>query len=169
MGYNKRSHLYLLGIIIISFSISFCSDERDKNLVNSYYVELVNFNDSLRQFISEGIAGKASFFKNNKLEVVSENYLTESYSDIHYFNIINKQEDNFRDGIKKIRVEFIGEYSIDSIRYRLQKYKYDNEQWNKISDMGTIIGTTTFKRAKLFAFKDFVKQIIDNIVYYTYD
>ncbi|MEP7255693.1 MAG: hypothetical protein ABI666_07940 [Ferruginibacter sp.] len=132
-------------------------------------MELINFNDSLKEFISANINGKVSFYKNDKLEIISLNYITENYPDMHYFKNTGEIGKPIKAGSKKIRVEFSGNYSVDSIKYLVQKYRYENEEWKKISNMGFITGFSTYKNLREYALKEYGNQIIKTVVTYTYD
>lgn len=164
---KRRIRLVLISSLIFSFFS--CSDNKKTNTANTFYVEVVNFNDSLNQYISDHIFGKVSYYKKNKLEVISVNYITDYFPDMHYFKDATELKNTVKEDARKIRVEFQGNYSVDSIRYSLQKYKYSDNQWKKISDMGFLKGTTTYKRAKEYAIKEFGKQIVNNIITYSYN
>ena len=86
--FNKpiiRSVLFCLTFIYIG-----CSEKNKSNTSNTYYIEIVNFNDSLKQYVSDNIFGKVSFFKKDKLEILSVNYITDDFPEMHYFkNIID--------------------------------------------------------------------------------
>lgn len=165
--YNFKLWLLIFGFTTI-ISIGCSSSEKAKTDI--FYVDLVNFNnDSLKNQVSESIFDKVSFYQNKKLEILSANYVTEDFPDMHYFKNAQTLDNNIQPGTKKIKVEFGGNYTIDSIRYSLQKYIYSDNKWIKTSDMGFIKGTTTYKKAKEFAIKEFGKQIVNNIVVYTYN
>jgi len=70
---------------------------------------------------------------------------------------------------KKIRIEFGGKFTNDSITYSLQKFLYRGKQWKKTSDMGFIKGTNTYYRAKMFAVDQYGTQILNNVVLYSYN
>lgn len=159
-----RSVLTLL-VIIIFFS---CSQREKDNLSNTYYVEFINFNDSLKQFVANDLFGKVTYYKKNELKIVSLNYETDEYPDMHYFKNITEAGENIKPGIKKIKIEQVGNYSKDSINYSLQKYSYSNKQWVKVSDMGVITKSTTFKYTGRFDIKEYIKPIVNSIVTYTY-
>ena len=172
MDYKKRIKLFtvlaLTGLICII--ITGCSDTEKSNADNTFYIELVNFtNDSLKKKVSEDIFGKVSYYKNKKIEILSLNYVTEDYPDMHYFKNTEGLGQDIKTNTKKIRIECRGGYTVDSISYSLQKFIYSNKQWVKISDMGFIKGTTTYKKAKEYAINEFAKQIVNNTVVYTYN
>ena len=159
-----------LGLVVgLIFSFSSCSDKEKENTSNTFYVEIVNFNDSLEQHISKHIFGKVSYYKNNKLEIVSVNYLTDEFPDIHYFKSTKELKNTIEEDTRKIRIELQGNYSVDSVTYSLQKYKYSNNQWKKISDMGFLKETTTFKNAKQYAMHEYGELIVNNIILYSYN
>ncbi len=170
MAYNflNKGIIGLTLLIIVVVTFFGCSGNKKSNTSNTYYVEIINFNDSLKQYIAENLFGKVSYYKKGKLEIVSLNYITDDFPDMHYFKSItgNKMVDQ---NTKKINIEFIGNYSVDSIRYSLKKYDYRNNQWIKISDMSFIKATTTYRKAKEFAIREFGNQIINNTVLYSYN
>ncbi len=147
-----------------------CSDQENSNINNTFYIELVNFtNDSLKQNISEKIFGKVSYYKNNELQILSVNYLTDDYPDMHFYKNATELKKEIKPETKKIRIEFGGIFTRDSIKYSLQKFIYRDKQWKKTSDMGFITATNTYYRAKQFAVDQFGKQILNNTVTYTYN
>lgn len=157
--------LFLTGIFFIT-----CSDNKKDNINNTYYFELVNFTkDSLKKAVIENLTGKVSYYKNDKLLILSLNYVTEDHPDMHFFKNADELVTNLKPEIKKVKIKFGGEYSKDSITYSLQKYVYRNSVWVKTSDMGYVKGTTSYKKAKKFAIEEFAKQITNNVVVYTYN
>lgn len=165
-----KKYLFVLPVILITTIFLISCDDTKKANTDIFYVELVNFtNDSLRNQVSENLFGKVSFYKNSKLQIVSANYITENFPDMHYFKNANEIDINIKQGLKKIRVEFGGNYTADSISYSLQKYTFNDKKWVKTSDMGFIKSTNTYQKAKEFAIVEFTKQIINNIVVYTYN
>ena len=169
MRKNMKTKIYkYVGLsLLATFVLTGCS-EKSKHASNTFYIELINFNDSLRNFISANSFGKVAFYKNNKMEILSQNFMTEEYPGMHYLEAIPSDWKNIETGENKIRVEFVGNYSIDSIRYSLQKYKYSNNQWNKVSDLGVLKAVTTFKKAKQFSINEFGKQIVGTVAEYTF-
>jgi hypothetical protein len=164
----KPLHRYS-GFVTIGFILLFtgCFEQSKKNTENTYYVELVNFTkDSLKNAVSDKLFGKVAFYKNNKLEVMSLNYVTEDYPDMHYFDNVEGLGKNIEPETKKIRIEFGGEYTTDSISYSLQKYRYRNNQWVKTNDMGFLKALTDYKN---FIIEEFARQIMYNTILYTYD
>lgn len=160
-------------LVLISFSLLFinsCTNKEKSDIDNTYYIELVNFTkDSLKQNISENIFGKVAYYKKDKLQILSLNYVTDEYPNMHYFKNAQELGKELQPGTKKIRIEFSGEYTIDSISYSLQKFTYRDNEWVKTSDMGFIKATTTYFKAKQFAIKEFSKQIVNTAVAYTYN
>ena len=169
----KKLYKNLTVSVFISFSLLFinsCTDKEKSNTDNTYFIELVNFTkDSLKQNVSENIFGKVAYYKNDKLQILSLNYVTDDYPDMHYFKNAQELGTEIQPGTKKIRIEFGGEYTIDSISYSLQKFTYRDNDWLKTSDMGFMKATTTYFKAKQFAMKEFSKQIVNTAVLYTYN
>lgn len=166
--YNKIGTISPGSWILLSFFAMMGCSENSKPAADTFYIELVNFNDSLRNNISINAFGKVAFYKNKQLQVLSQNFLTEEYPGMHYLEGIPYDDSNIKPGENKIRVEFVGNYSVDSIRYSLQKYKFRNNQWNKISDLGVLKAVTTFKKAKQFSVNEFGKQIVSTVAEYTF-
>jgi len=169
MGFKKLSLFFILATTILLF-FTHCTDQEKSNTANTYYIELVNFNhDSLKQKVSEKIFGKVSYHKENKLEIISVNYLTEDFPDIHFYKSAAELTKDIKPETKKIRIEFGGVFTRDSITYSLQKFVYRDKQWKRISDMGFIKGVNTYKKAKEFAVEQYGKQILSEMVLYTYN
>jgi hypothetical protein len=166
----KRTSLFFTTLIAIILFFAGCADQEKSNIDNTYYIELVNFNhDSLKQNVSKKLFGKVSFYKNNELQIISVNYVTEDYPDMHFFTNAVSLKPEIRPETKKIRIEFGGVYSLDSIKYSLQKFVYRDKQWKKTSDMGFITAiNTSFKTGK-YTVDYFGNEILNNIVTYTYN
>ncbi len=159
-------------ISVISFTLLFftgCINKDKSNTDNTFYIELINFsNDSLKQHVSENIFGKVSFYKNNNLEILSLNYATDNLPDMHYFKNAATLKKDIKADTKKIRIEFKGNFSLDSIKYSLEKYKYKNNQWIKTSNMGEIRNMKSFVQPKNII-DEFVRLIVLNTVQYSYN
>lgn len=163
----KKSYLLFIPLFIFT---SGCKTKEKSNTDNTYFIELVNFNhDSLKQNVSEKLFGKVSFYKKDKLEIVSTNYITEDFPRMHFYKNAAELTNEIKPETKKIRIEFGGKFTIDSISYSLQKFIYRDKQWIKTSDMGFLKGTTTYYRARLDAVNEFGKQILYSTVTYTYN
>lgn len=172
MDYKPESILKVAKNILVAClmagSFLSCSGPAE-NKQNNYYIELINFNDSLGNYISANAFGKVAFYKNNELKIMSQNFITEKYQDMHYIAGIDALgTEKIEPETRKIRVEFVGKYSVDSIKYALSKYSYSDAKWKKISDLGTLKIVTTYKKAKEFAITEFGKQIINSMIAYTY-
>ncbi|HQW83347.1 MAG TPA: hypothetical protein PK987_02745 [Ferruginibacter sp.] len=145
-----------------------CDNKEKEKIKNTYYIELVNCNfDSLKNSLSNGIYGKVSFYKNNQLQVLSMNYITNNLPEMHYFNNLNLLNKNIEEGTKKIQIEFINPISYDSVKYSMQKYIYRNKQWKKISDMG-IVKTVSNLVQPNNKLTELTEGIVTNIVQYSY-
>lgn len=166
----KRSPLFFTVIIIFLLFFAGCADQEKININNTYYIELVNFNhDSLKQSVSKKLFGKVSYYKNSELQIVSVNYITDYYPDMHFYKNAAELANKIKPETKKIRIEFGGKFTRDSIEYSLQKFIYRENKWIKTSDMGFIKATNTYSRTKQFAVDQFGKQILNNTVTYTYN
>lgn len=171
MDFKKyNSQLRRFGVLfLITLFITHCSENKKTN-TDTFYVELVNFqNDTLRKQVAESIFGKVSFYKNNKLEILSANYVTEDFPDMHAFRDIALLDKKIKAGTRKIVVKSDGYFTLDSIEYALQKYAFKEEKWVKTSDMGVIKSINTQWHTKELAIEEFKKQIVNNIVEYTYN
>lgn len=162
---NKVRIVVFFLVSIIFFS---CTQKEKSDRSNTYFIEFVNFNDSLKQYIEKDIIGKVSYHKDKQLNILSANYVTTEYPDIHYFNNFDDIGKKVKPGLKKIRIELIGNYTVDSINYSLQKHIFKNKQWEKISDIGVLKLNTTYKKSKVFNIKEFVVPMVKNLVEYTY-
>lgn len=172
MDYNKLHRpWYAIMIFFITMAfISGCGKKDKQNIENTFYVELVDFsNDSLKNSLGERLFGKVSFFKNNRMETLSMNFVTEEYDRMHYYRNAAELEKEIKDGARKIRIVFMGNYSPDSISYALQKYTYHNGQWQKISDMGAVKATNFHEKARQFAIKEYSRQIANVVFEYSYN
>ena len=110
-----------------------------------------------------------SFYKNDKLDILSQNYITEEYPKMHFYKSAAELGKEIKPGTKKIRIEFGGVFTRDSISYSLQKFVYRDKQWKKTSDMGFIKGFNTHLKNNQFIVEEFGKQILINTVEYTYN
>lgn len=166
----KKSLFFFTAFIAVLFFFASCSDEEKSNKENTYYIELVNFNyDSLKQNVSEKLFGKVSFYKGNELQILSANYLTENYPDLHFYKSAAELKNEIKPETKKIRIEFGGVFTIDSIKYSLQKFVYRDKQWKKISDMGFITASNNYLKTTKYTVDLFGKEILNNTVIYTYN
>lgn len=171
MGFKKNfnSLVCLIIIIIAIFFLTSCSDKEKEKITNTFYVELMNFKeDSIRQNVSRNIFGKVSFYRNSKLEILSMNYVTDEFPEMHYFRNIEELKKEINEGVRKIRVEYAAGSTLDSIRFSLQKFIYHNKQWVKTSDMGFIKITSTYKEMSNII-NDYGTQVVNNIVLYSYN
>ncbi|MBK7434238.1 MAG: hypothetical protein IPI66_10270 [Chitinophagaceae bacterium] len=102
-------------ILILGFSFfqTGCSEKDDQKEQVTYYVEIGNCMDSLKNKLDAGINGKVSYYQNNQLNVLSLNYVTGQFPDMHYFKSIQELRSPIPEGTKKIRVEFAGNLTND--------------------------------------------------------
>lgn len=147
-----------------------CNDKEKNNTDNTFYVELVNFsNDSLLKKTQESLFGKVSYYQNNELKIISVNYITEDHPDMHFFRNAAELQKDIKESTRKIRMEFKGNYTPDSISYSLQKFIYSNNSWKRTSDMGTLRATNSYQKAKEFAVVEYGKQLMNSLVLYSYN
>jgi len=177
MDYRVLKSRFKYGILFTLVTVTFfcCSENKKDNVSNTYYVELINFRDSVKDYVSNNILGKVSFFKNNQLQIVSVNYMNDNYPDMHYYKSIEDTEAK-QPGSKKIRIELKGDYTADSTSYSIQRFKYKNDNWVKISDMGFIKATADAWKSAFaeptknneIPMKQLAKQVVSNLVLATY-
>lgn len=166
----KKFYLFFTSIIFTVIFFTSCSETDKSKTDNTYYIELINFNnDSLKQDVSEKLFGKASYYKNNELQIISVNYLTDDYPDIHYYKNAAELKNEIKPETKKIHIEFGGVFTMDSIKYSLQKFVYRDKQWKKISDMGYIKSINNYFKTMKYTIDQFGKEILNNTVTYTYN
>ena len=167
---SKKSYIFLYAFAAVILFFASCSDQEKANTDNTYYIELVNFNhDSLKQNVSEKLFGKVSYYKGNELQIVSLNYLTEDYPDLHFYKNATELKKEIKPETKKIRIEFGGVFTIDSIKYSLQKFVYRDKQWKKTSDMGFITASNNYFKTTQYTIDQFGKEILNNVITYTYN
>lgn len=164
----KTVSLLLFGFVLAFFAG--CSDKEKATVDNTYYIELLNFKkDSLQQHISNALFGKVAYKKDNKLEIISINYLVDDIKDMHFLRNAAELGKEIETGTQKLSIEFIGDYTVDSITYSIRKYVYDSKTWVNTARLDSVKAVTTYQKAKEFAVKEFGKQIVTNAVAYTYD
>jgi len=164
----KRIFTYTILLVSIT-TFCACSNDKESTIDNTFYVELVNFKyDSLKQALNGGFNGKVSFYKNDKLEILSENYVTDDLPEFHYFKNTDLLDKKVKEGTKKIRVEFKNDFVLDSIKYSLQKYIFKADKWVKTSDMGDIRDFRKYEQPR-YIIEEYVRVMVINIVEYSYN
>ena len=169
MDYKKHSLVFYISALSLVFYG--CSDKQKMTSDNTYYVEVVSSSDSLKTKVVGGITGKISYYKNNQLQIVSLNYVTEDHPDMHYFKNIAELDQPVKKDTKKILITFAGNFTYDSTLYSIERFAYNAGKWNKISDLGFIKAITTNLRAvntAPFEFNDLSNQVVKNIAASTY-
>lgn len=166
MGYKKITGYIsatLLSVGLIIFFTS-CSDKEKDNAANTYYIEIVNCPDSIKQPIMASFIGKVSYYDENKmLKVMSVNYATGDHSGMHYYRPSEELGENIKTDTKKIRIGLSGNYTYDSTFYSIERFKYMDQQWKKISDMGSIQAISNkLKTKKIGSFDK--RELADMIV-----
>jgi hypothetical protein len=163
------------GLIILGFisSIGFigCSDHQKNSINNTYYIEIVNCNDSIKKRFMDNITGKVSYQENNHVTIVSVNYLSGEHPGMHLYKPLNELNKIINEGTNKIRIEFKGNYTVDSTFYSIEKYRYLKDQWQKLSDIGFIKATTRNQQAAktdLIWDLELTKQVTQTVIGSTY-
>lgn len=168
MDFKKILFPFIVLCCLLFFTA--CNEKGKVNVDNTFYVELVNFSkDSLKQKLVQNLFGKVSYYQNGQLKIISVNYITEDHPDMHYFMQLGADGKDIKENSKKIRMEFTGNYTVDSISYSLQKYVYTNNAWKKYSDIGIVKATNSYYKAKEFAIDEYGKQLINSVVLYSYN
>lgn len=164
----KRIFAYCILFVAVVFFCA-CNDKNESTGENTFYVELVNFKyDSLKQELNNGFSGKVSFYRDNKVQILSENYVTGDLRDLHYFKNADLLNNKIEEGTRKIRVEFKDNFVLDSIKYSLQKYVFRNDAWVKTSDMGDIRDMRKYEQPR-YIIEEYVRVMVNNIVEYSYN
>lgn len=164
----KTVSLLLIGFGL--FFLSGCSEKENATPENTFYIELLNFKkDSLQKNISDGLFGKVAYKKDNKLNIISVNYMVDDFENMHFLRNAAELGKEIENGTQKLSIEFIGDYTIDSITYSIRKYVYDSKQWVNTARLDSVKAITTYQKAKEFAVKEFGKQIVTNAATFTYD
>jgi hypothetical protein len=165
----KRYYSIVSAAVLFLWCICGCSQKKRATVYNTFYVQYVNLAaDSFTTALASKTFGKVSFYKDGKLEVLSQNYLTEDYPQMHFYADAAELGDMVTDGARKIRIEFKGVFSLDSVEYSMQKYQYSARGWKKISDMGDFKLRKKFVQPKNII-ADYVQEIVNNLVEYTYN
>lgn len=166
-----KNFIAVIGFISSFFIVS-CSNQQKLNTTNTYYVEMVNCKDTLKNYLTQNLSGKVSYFKNNKLQVLSLNYITEDYPDMHYYKTIGELDKEIKEGTKKIKIEFAGNYTIDSSSYSVTNYFYKNNSWIKTSDVGFTKASpqniNMYDKSRDFFMWDLGGQIVKAVALSTY-
>jgi hypothetical protein len=170
MDYKKiiRNMFIILFTAIMLYG---CSRKEKMNIDNTYYVEITNCPDSVKKPLMAAIAGKTSYYKNRKLQIMSMNYVTEDYPDMHYFNDIAAIGEPVKKGTRKIVIQFKGNYTVDSTFYSVKKFRFRNGSWAMTSDMGYFrVYPEDMNRngADKFLQQELNEKIIQNVVMNTY-
>ncbi len=167
MGYKLRNGLFFF---LIAIYLCSCDEKSEPDTKDIFYIDYINSTDSLHKRLDERTNGKVSYYKDNKLNIISLNYVTDKHPGMHYFRSIKELPAAIPEGSQKIRVEFSGNLTKDSTFYSIQRFKFKNKEWNKTGDMGTIraesISRSTTNRN--FSHWELSEQVIKTIVEYTY-
>jgi len=146
-------------------------DKKEKNIVSVYYVDILNGEDSIKNGLADRVFGKVSFYKNDRITLVSKNFMTEVFPQSHAYEPINLLPAKIEPGTKKITVEFAGNFKVDSTYYAVRQFAYNKNKWNKVSDMGFIKLEARYKSEPLenkMPIKDIVNTVTLAITESTY-
>jgi len=161
----------IIAFLFVLISVSGCTNKQDKKDKDTYYVEFTNCNDSLLYLLNTEVNGKVSFYKDNRLNILSLNYLTGNYPDMHFYRSAVELPAAVPDGTKKIKVDFAGNLTNDSTYYSIQRFLFDKKEWKKVSDLGMIQAITRIPRTKKtdpFNYMDLSRQVIEYTASSTY-
>ena len=163
--------------VIITFSLlsliifNKCSDAGKEQNGTTYYIEIKNSNDSIKQRFMANITRYASYFENNQLKIMAVDYITGEHPDIHYYKPIDELNKAVDNGTLKILLTFKGNFTLDSTYYSIERFKYSKEQWTKFSDLGFIKAFSRNQgnlRSNMVWDEELVKQVTSSIVSSTY-
>lgn len=161
----------IISYFLLLLIISGCNSKQDNKEKDTYYVEFTNCNDSLLNLLNKEVNGKVSFYKDNRLNILSLNYLTTNYPDMHYYKSVAELPASIKDGTKKIKVDFTGNLTNDSTYYSIQRYLFEKKEWKKVSDLGIIQAITRITKTKNtdpFNYMDLSRQVIEYTASSTY-
>lgn len=172
MVYKFPGKQVVMIFAITAIILSGCSDKERKKAENTYFIEITNCPDSIKLSLAANFKGKTCYHdKNGKLQVMSLNYVTDEYDDMHYYKPIEEVGTGIKDNSKKIRITFSGNYRIDSTYYSIERFKYSGQEWKKVSDLGSIRAISSDRKAKkedLFTLKELISIITENVSASTY-
>lgn len=178
MDYKKNiTMLFCTGILFLGYLFYGCSDNQKMTTDNTYYVEVVCTYDSLKNKVAGSITGKTSYYKNDKqrkndeLQIVSLNYVTEDHPNMHYFKNIVELGQPVKKGTRKIVLTINGNFTYDSTYYSIEKFTYNDDKWNKTSDMGFIQAiprSVGIDKTLKYEFIDLVYLVTKNTIASTY-
>ena len=173
MGYkiisNYTSIITFSLLILIFFNK--CSDAGKEQNGTTYYIEIKNGNDSIKERFMGNITRYVSYFENNQLKIMAVDYVTGEHPDIHYYKPIDELNKTVDNGTLKIEVTFKGNFTVDSTYYSIERFKYTKEQWTKVSDLGFIKAFSRNQgnlRSNLAWDVEMVKQVTSSIISSTY-
>ncbi|MBL0145976.1 MAG: hypothetical protein IPP48_09595 [Chitinophagaceae bacterium] len=163
--------LKVISSLIVLISFIGCTDNSDKETINNtFYIEVVNTADSIKKAIENGLVGKTSFRQQSELKIVSKEYMTEHTPDMHYYNSVVNLDKKIKEGSVKIIIDLQNNYVKDTVIFSMPKYKYSNNEWKKISDLGII--TTPVSSRNLIKYrlglKEYVQTLITQVAAATY-
>ena len=106
-----KKFFFLFSLVAVFLFFIGCLEQQKSNTENTYYVDLVNFNnDSLKQNLSEKFFGKVSFYRNDKLEILSVNYVTENFTKMHFFKNAAELEKKIGLNVPADKIERIDQF-----------------------------------------------------------
>lgn len=170
MDYKSKIQQVLF-VALLCFHFLSCTNKEKSNIENTFYVEILNSPDSLKTKLTNAFSGKTSYYKNNKIVIVSLNYLTEDHPDMHYFKNIAELKEPIKDGVNKIQIEFSGNFTEDSTFYGLKEFRYKDKKWVGTSNIGIIKAMNTdisAPKTRPIRYHDLTKQVLKNAVEGTY-
>jgi hypothetical protein len=173
MDYKNNPLLRILFFAFLLTVMHACNEgvQKEKNIISVYYVDILNGEDSIKTGLAARVFGKVSFYKNDRITLVSKNYMTEVFPESHAYEPVNLLPAKIEPGTKKITVEFSGNFTVDSTYYAVRQFVYDKDKWNKVSDMGFIKAEARYKSEPMknkMPVKDIVNTITLAITESTY-
>lgn len=171
MVYKRTTFVWmpLLAVVFSTVLLNSCTDgKQDKkmNVSNTCYVEIVNTIDTVKKILEKNINYKATFYKDNQLDIRSFNYLDdENHPGILFYKPLSELGKDTPANTRKLQIEMSGNYTIDSTYYRITQYRYKNKKWDKFSDQGWMkvtLESTSRKGTDSIRFWQLGQQITNN-------
>lgn len=147
MDYNKYTYRPLLVAVtaILLLMAAGCGGQEKQqkmNVNNTCYIEIDNTIDTIRKILGQNFFGKTSFYKKDKLEIRSLNYLgDEVYPDMVFYKPMSEIGKDTPQNTRKLKIELAGNYTVDSTYFSITQYHYKGKEWKKFSDQGWMKAT----------------------------
>jgi len=158
---NKNKLFFVFVFFCIVFSA--CKESK-QNKQNTYYVDYVCKNDTMLDLLKKGTSGKVSYYdKENKLQIIPINYMTEDHPDTHYFQVADELPAKPELNTMKYEIIFNESMINDSMAYSFKKYIYTEKGWEARSNMG-ILKVFNYPSHRDKVLKVVKKRVVANVL-----